>query len=172
MMETAKSQPGAGHYNANYGSFESELYSAIRREAYGEDIGQNSWHTADEQDRFIDQLGLSPAKKFLDVACGAGGPALRVAEMTGCSVVGIDIHEQAISAARSLAAKRGLTARTEFHLANAGKLAFNDCEFDAITCIDSINHLPDRPSVIAEWARVLKAAGRLLFTDYSDGSPE
>jgi SAM-dependent methyltransferase len=37
--------------------------------------------------------------------------------------------------------------------------------FDAVTCIDAINHLQDREHVIAEWKRVLKPGGRLLFTD-------
>jgi SAM-dependent methyltransferase len=37
--------------------------------------------------------------------------------------------------------------------------------FDAITRIAAINHFSDRPRVIAEWARLLKVGGRLLFTD-------
>lgn len=159
-------KPGASHYDANYGNFESDLYCAIRRQAFGEDLGQNSWLTADELDRFIQQLGLSPEKRLLDVACGAGGPALRIANKTGCSIVGIDVHEQAISAAQSLAEKLGLAERTEFCTMSAsGKLPFSDGEFDAITCIDAINHLPDRPAIIADWARVLKTGGRLLFSD-------
>jgi len=166
VSEATKSKASAGHYDANYGNFESDLYSEIRREAFGEDIGQNSWLTADEQNGFIEQLALSPGKKLLDVACGAGGPALKIAEKTGCSLVGIDVHEQAISAAKSLAAKQGLSARAQFQVVNAsGRLPFADGEFDAITCIDAINHLPDRPAVVAEWARVLKPSGRLLFTD-------
>jgi SAM-dependent methyltransferase len=164
MVETPKSN--AAHYDANYGNFESDLYSEIRREAYGEDIGQNSWLTADEQDRFIEHLRLTPGKKLLDVACGAGGPALRIAEKTGCSVVGIDIHDQAITAARSLVSARGLSEVADFHIGSAtGRLPFADGEFDAITCIDAINHLPDRPAIVAEWARVLRTSGRLLFTD-------
>src|SRR3984957_15385055 len=97
-----------GHYNANYGNFQTELYTEIRREAFGEDIGQNSWLTSDEQDRFLEWLDLSPEKALLDVACGAGGPALRIAAATGCSVVGIDVHELAVTTARSLAVQRGL----------------------------------------------------------------
>ena len=44
-------------------------------------------------------------------------------------------------------------------------MPFSDASFDAITCIDAINHFSDRSRVIAEWARLLKHGGRLLFTD-------
>lgn len=154
------------HYDANYGNFQSDLYSEIRREAFGEDIGQNSWLTADEHDRFVAWLGLAPGKKLLDVACGAGGPALRVSARAGCSVVGVDVHEQAIATANALAAERGLAQVAEFLVADAAThLPFPDARFDAIACIDAINHLRDREHVIAEWKRVLKPGGRLLFTD-------
>jgi ubiquinone/menaquinone biosynthesis C-methylase UbiE len=165
-MGKSNSPPPAGHYNANYGNFQTELYEEIRREAFGEDIGQNSWLTSNEQDRFVEWLDLSPGKTLLDVACGAGGPALRIAAATGCSVVGIDVHEQAVTTASLLAAQRGLAERAEFRAIDAtDPLPFSDASFDAITCIDAINHLSDRPRVIAEWARLLKPGGRLLFTD-------
>jgi 2-polyprenyl-3-methyl-5-hydroxy-6-metoxy-1,4-benzoquinol methylase len=155
-----------GHYDANYKNFESELYAEIRREAFGEDIGQSSWISADEQDRTLPLLNLSTGKSLLDVACGSGGPALRIAERTGCSVVGVDIHEDAVATANSLAAQRELSERAEFHVADATtRMSFPDERFDAITCIDAINHLPDRAHVIAEFARLLKPGGRLLFTD-------
>jgi SAM-dependent methyltransferase len=165
-MEKSNSIPPSSHYNSNYGNFQSELYAQIRREAFGEDIGQNSWLTSDEQDRFLLWLDLSPMKTLLDVACGAGGPALRIAGITGCSLVGIDIHENAIETANSLAAEQGLTERAQFRSVDAaGQLPFADATFDAITCVDSINHFPDRRRVISEWARLLKPEGRLLFTD-------
>ena len=93
-MGKSGSLPSSGHYNSNYGNFQTEIYGEIRREAFGKDIGQNSWHTSEEQDRFLDWLDLSPAKTLLDVGCGAGGPALRVAATTGCSVVGIDTNRR------------------------------------------------------------------------------
>jgi SAM-dependent methyltransferase len=80
--------------------------------------------------------------------------------------VGIDIHEQAVSTACSLAAERGLSGIATFRVLDGTRpLPFPDGSFDAITCIDAINHLPDRPLVIADWARLLKPRGRLLFTD-------
>jgi cyclopropane fatty-acyl-phospholipid synthase-like methyltransferase len=165
-MVNPNSVPPTSHYNTNYGNFQTELYAQIRREAYGEDIGQNSWLTADEQDRFLEWLDLSPGKTLLDIGCGAGGPALRIAAVAGCSVVGVDVHEQAVTTASSLAAQRGLADRTEFRVTDAnGPLPFHDLTFDAITCIDAINHFSDRPRVIAEWVQRLKPGGRLLFTD-------
>ena len=119
-MEKSDSRPSGGHYNINYGHFRAELSAEIRREAFGEDIGQNSWLTAEEQDRFLGWLELAPGMTLLDVGCGTGGPALRIAATTGCSVVGIDVHPDAIKTARSLAQERGLSERAEFRVADAG----------------------------------------------------
>jgi len=168
MAEALNSKTAAsvGHYDANYGNFQATLYAEIRREAFGEDIGQSSWLTAKEQDAFLPQLELSPGKRLLDIACGSGGPALRIAARSGCTLVGLDVHEQAISTAKTLASEQGLEPRVDFRVMDAaGPLPFPDATFDAITCIDAINHLPDRPRVLSEWARVLKPGGKLLFTD-------
>ena len=168
MAPTSQSNRKAGvtFYDTNYGNFQTELYSEIRREAFGEDIGQNSWMTASEQDMFLDWLHLSAGKKLLDIACGSGGPALRIAAKTDCALVGIDLHEQAISTAKSYAAQRNLKNGAEFRVVNAREpLPFPDDHFEAITCVDAINHIPNRPSVLAQWARLLKPGGRLLFTD-------
>src|ERR1700736_5385876 len=130
-MNKSTPPPLHGHYDANYGNFQTELYEQIRREAFGEDIGQNSWLTADEQDRFLIWLDLSTGKTLLDVGCGAGGPALRIAATTGCSVVGIDVHEEAVTTSSSLAAQRGLAERAEFRSTDAtGPLPFSDASFD------------------------------------------
>lgn len=168
VNQSSKSTPrvGRGHYDSNYNNFQTKLYEQIRRDAFGEDIGQNSWLTASEQDKFQHWLRLSPDKRLLDVACGAGGPALRLAALTSASVMGIDVHQQAVATANALAAERGLGRACEFRVMDATRqLPFPDGSFDAITCIDAINHLPDRQHVIAEWARLLKPDGRLLFTD-------
>ena len=167
MQHTSNTElrPRSDHYDTNYDNFQTELYARIRRDAFGNDIGQNSWLTADEQDRFLPWLNLCPGKRLLDVACGAGGPSLRIASKTGCSVLGIDSHAGAISAATMLVAEKGFAA-AEFRVADATRsLPLPDVSFDTITCIDAINHLPDRRLVFSEWTRLLKPSGRLLFTD-------
>src|SRR5690606_18726637 len=88
------------HYDSSYQNFASDLYSAIRQEVFGEDIGQNGWLTAEEQDLFISWLALKEEEHFLDVACGSGGPTLRIVQKTGSFGLGVDVHEGGIKAAR------------------------------------------------------------------------
>lgn len=153
-------------YGSQYGNFASELYAEARRATYDEDIGQNGWLTAAEQDLMLEWLDLDPSARLLDVGCGSGGPTLRIAGAAGCRVDGIDVHPDAIEAARVAADARGLSTRAAFHRSEGGiELPFDDASYDAVMCIDAVNHLPDRPQVFAEWRRVLKQEGRLVFTD-------
>jgi SAM-dependent methyltransferase len=154
------------HYGSQYGNFASGLYARIRVATYDEDIGQNGWLSASEQDLFLEWLGLAAEDRLLDIACGSGGPTLRIAERRGCEVVGLDIHEDAVETARRVAQERGLGTRATFHLGDGStRLPFDDETFDAVTCVDAINHLPERPDVLGEWRRVLRPGGRLVFTD-------
>ncbi|NNF03884.1 MAG: methyltransferase domain-containing protein [Rhodothermales bacterium] len=154
------------HYGSQYSNFASSLYATIREKTFDTDIGQNGWQTSDEQDLFLSWLELDSGSELLDVACGSGGPTLRIAEESGCSVTGIDIHSDGIAAANSEAGRRGLAGRSTFIVGDgSAELPFDDASFDGIMCIDAINHLPDRPKVITEWARLLKPGGRMLFTD-------
>lgn len=162
----AQREPQVDHYGSQYGNFAAQLYADIRAATYHDDIGQNGWLTAEEQDLFISWLELGESDRLLDVACGSGGPTLRVAERTGCQVDGIDIHRDAVSTAQTAAADRNLTGRAAFHhVDGSAELPFGDATFDAVMCVDAINHLPDRPQVLAEWHRILRPGGRLVFTD-------
>ena len=166
VSDEGETRAEVDHYGSQYRHFRSEVLEAVRREAFGEDYGQNGWQTADEFDHFIGSLALGPESSLLDVACGSGGPSLRIAEKTGASVVGIDIHQDAISTAEAAAAERGLVSRATFRQADASReLPFDAGTFDGILCVDAINHLPDRARVLSEWARVLESGARLLYTD-------
>jgi cyclopropane fatty-acyl-phospholipid synthase-like methyltransferase len=149
-----------------YKDHADELYTEIREDTYGEDIGQNSWLTADEYRGFFNILQLSPNQKVLEVATGSGGPAVFMVKETGCRLMGIDINEHGIQNAKKLAAENGVESRTEFILADASeKFPFPDASFDTIVSIDSINHFKNRDKVFLEFNRMLKNGGCLLFTD-------
>jgi ubiquinone/menaquinone biosynthesis C-methylase UbiE len=154
------------YYGAQYSGFATELYAKIRRETYGEDIGQSGWQTATEQDRFLGWLGLESGSRLLEVACGSGGPSIRLARRSGAEVVGIDVHAQAIANANQRAESEGLGSQVRFERSDATQpLQYSDASFDALVCIDAINHFPNRFAVLKEWARVLKPGGRLLYVD-------
>ena len=87
-------------YNSTYGNFQAYVLAEIRRESYGEDIGQSSWITSDEYDIFYSWLNLVPGDHVLEVASGSGGPALYLAKKFGCRITGLDLNEE--RAARSI----------------------------------------------------------------------
>jgi SAM-dependent methyltransferase len=102
----------------------------------------------------------------LDVACGSGGPALHLAQRTGCQIVGVELFDDAVANGRRIAREAGLEKQASFAQADASQtLPFEDGSFDAILCIDAVNHLPDRGRVLTDWSRLLRVGGRLLFTD-------
>src|SRR5579862_7191894 len=92
-------------YDNAYGNFSESILQEVRNEAFGKDIGQNSWLTYDEHLKFILHLRANPQSTILEVACGSGRPALRMAEVSGARVVAIDINEKGINTAKELARK-------------------------------------------------------------------
>jgi SAM-dependent methyltransferase len=153
-------------YDNVYGDFASDAERAVRREAYGEDLGQSSWLTAREWLEFADLLAIGPDAEVLEVGSGSGGPAVYLAAARSCRVTGVDINEHGVRNAAVLAQARGLTDRVRFEVADASQpLPFADASFDAVVSNDAICHLPDRPAVLRDWHRVLRPGGRVLFTD-------
>lgn len=153
-------------FDSTYGHFTDSVLEVVRKETFGVDIGQNSWVTVDEYERFIDWLGLASDHHAIEVACGSGGPALFLARTTGCRVTGIDANESGVATASEMAARSGHGAQLRFTVADANaRLPFDDDHFDALLCIDSMNHFPDRLAVFREWHRVLRPGGRAVFTD-------
>jgi ubiquinone/menaquinone biosynthesis C-methylase UbiE len=152
-------------YNT-YANFTEQVLQQVREITYGEDMGQNSWLTADEYGRFADWLGLDEHAHLLEVASGSGGPALHLARRIGCRVSGVDVNAFGVATAERAAATAGLGQRVRFRVADACvRLPFPDRKFDALMCIDSMNHFPDRLQTFREWWRVLRSGARAVFTD-------
>ena len=151
-------------YGPTYGGFDLDARAQVRAETYGEDLGQNSWLTLDEWRALGEWLAPEPGARVLDVACGSGGPAVHLARERQAEVVGVDASAEAVATATATAESAGSTAT--FRQADASQpLPFGDGEFDAIVCIDAINHLAGRAAVLADWHRLLRPGGRLAFTD-------
>ncbi|MVM29046.1 methyltransferase domain-containing protein [Spirosoma sp. HMF4905] len=153
-------------YSGTYKNYADEVYANIRVQTYGEDIGQNSWITAEEYRHFFAVLGLAPNENVLELATGSGGPAVFMVKETGVNLVGIDSNENGVANATRLATENALNDKLNFRLGDASEpLPFEDECFDVVMTIDSINHFKNRGKVLAEIKRVLKPGGRLLYTD-------
>jgi cyclopropane fatty-acyl-phospholipid synthase-like methyltransferase len=120
-------------------------------------------------DLLIDRLEVGPGDRVLDVGCGIGKPALRVATTTGASVVGITISESQVEQATARAVAEGLDSQVTFQFADGMATPFPDASFDAILAFESINHM-DRARALCEMHRVLRPGGRVVLTDVTPPS--
>src|SRR5436190_22714636 len=96
-----------GGYDAIFGEFDTRLATRLRRAAYGRDIGQHSWASAEEVAEDAARLLLSADGQLLDLGCGSGGPLVFIAGETHCRALGLDRSTPAIASARSRASAAG-----------------------------------------------------------------
>src|SRR4029453_17936334 len=106
------------YYSLKYGSFGSDVATELRREVFGEDIGQEGWRTTAEQVEIAEVAGIGKTSHVLDVCCGSGGPSLALVQRTGCRLAGIDREEVGIAHAQAQASARALCDRAIFSLAD------------------------------------------------------
>lgn len=107
-------------------------------------------------DGHIDWAG----KDVLDLGC-AGGFMAEAMARRGAVVTGIDPAAEAIAAARAHARASGL--RIGYDVGVGEALPYADAAFDAVVCVDVLEHVADLHRVLAEVARVLRPGGVFLF---------
>lgn len=107
-------------------------------------------------DRQIDWAG----KTVLDLGCAGGFMAEALAER-GANVTGIDPAAEAIDAARAHARTAGL--RIGYDVGVGEALPYDSASFDAVVCVDVLEHVADLNKVLAEVERTLRPGGLFLF---------
>ncbi len=107
---------------------------------------------------FVDLKG----KKVLDVGCGGGILAESIAQ-SGADTCGIDLSEKALKVAELHALEVGATLTYRSIAVEA--LAEEQAEqYDIVTCMEMLEHVPDPASVVRACAKLCKPGGTLFFS--------
>ena len=116
-------------------------------------------------DRLIAEAAVRAEDVVLDICSGIGGPARYLAWKTGCDVTGVDLTASRVEGATELTRAAGLSGSVRFVHGNALDLPFQDASFTLAMAQESFAHIPGKARLLAECARVLQPAGRLVFSD-------
>lgn len=146
-------------------------------QVWGENLHHGYWVDASDDatlgeagnrltDRLSGMLTIKPGERLLDIGCGVGEPAIRLASSHEIDVVGVSISERQVQKANERAASAGLANRLSFQYGDAMDLPFPDESFDLVWALESLHHMPDRWHVIEQAARILRPGGRMAIGDF------
>jgi SAM-dependent methyltransferase len=128
------------------------------------DFGKIAEHTVIDAERFVDDLGITPAMQVLDVACGTGNLAIPAARK-GAQVTGVDIATNLLEQARGRASAEGL--QITFKEGDAEQLPYPDARFDLVMTMFGAMFAPDPEKVASEMARVCRHGGRIAMANWT-----
>ncbi|MEM9303919.1 MAG: bifunctional 2-polyprenyl-6-hydroxyphenol methylase/3-demethylubiquinol 3-O-methyltransferase UbiG [Pseudomonadota bacterium] len=111
---------------------------------------------------FIERHAELDGLRVLDVGCGAGLLSEAMAA-AGADVTGIDLSNEALAAGRRHMAESALTVdyrheSIEAHIETGAR------DYDMVTCLEMLEHVPDPAGVIRGCATVLRPGGRLFLS--------
>jgi ubiquinone/menaquinone biosynthesis C-methylase UbiE len=110
-------------------------------------------------------------KRVLDAGCGTGYGASALAQGGAREVIGVDIDEEMLEAARA-----EVHPSVQLRAADIRQLPFEDDSFDTIVCFETIEHVEHPELAFEEFARVLGDGGLLVISspnrdEYPPGNP-
>src|SRR5258705_5354116 len=112
---------------------------------------------------WIDQQARIPGKRIVDIGCGGGILSDSMARR-GAKVLGIDLATKALRVAQ-LHALEVETPNVEYREIAAEALAEESPEqFDIVTCMEMLEHVPDPSSVVRACSTLVKPGGWVFFS--------
>lgn len=118
--------------------------------------------------RMLDLARIQPGQHILDIAAGAGEPAVSAARRVGPEghVLATDISEGILGLALEVAREQGLT-QIETRVMDGEQVTLVDASRDAVLCRLGLMYMPHPVVALREWRRVLKPAGRVAVVVFS-----
>jgi ubiquinone/menaquinone biosynthesis C-methylase UbiE len=117
----------------------------------------------------IEALGLTGDSRVLDLGSGLGGPARTLAELTGCTVTGVDLTPEFCEVATALSEWTGLSGRTRFEVGDATDTGLPDAAVDGAMTVHVAMNIEDKLALHSEAFRVLRPGGRFVVYDVLQG---
>jgi SAM-dependent methyltransferase len=117
--------------------------------------------TAAENQHVLQQFGDVRGKRILDYGCGLAEGGIYLAKL-GASVVGVDVSERMLAAARELAGQHGVEIETR--LVSSARIPAADGEFDLVYGNGVLHHV-DLDTAVPELARVMGPQARGCFIE-------
>lgn len=116
-------------------------------------------------DLMIESAQLEPGLELIDVGCGTGGPACRLAKDFGVRVLGITTSPVGVEEATARAEAEGVSDLARFEVRDGADSGLPDGSFDRVWALESSHLIRDREGLIGEFARLLRSGGRLSLCD-------
>jgi sarcosine/dimethylglycine N-methyltransferase len=173
MSQTTQSSAVVAFYDAHPIN-EEQILAALKSkhvslESVTEDIlqehDQDHFGGIEANDILAARAGIQRQHRVLDVCSGMGGPARYLAHRIGCRVTGLDLTRSRFESAIRLTCLAKLEPLVDFRLGDALNMPFEDASFDVVIGQEAWCHVPDKPRLIAECARVVRPGGPIAFTD-------
>ncbi len=111
---------------------------------------------------WIRQHVALPDKAVVDIGCG-GGILTESLAAAGADVMGIDMADGPLSVARLHRVESGASVNYEQTTAEA-LAASKPAEFDVVTCLEMLEHVPDPSQVVRSCAELVKPGGDVFFS--------
>ena len=139
-----------------------------------EDLHYGYFHKGDESlieatDELTNQMlrlaELQSGLHVLDVGCGTGKAACRMAGEYSARVTGISPSGACVERAQVLADKTGQQGLATFCAGDGTAMSFSANTFDRVWVMESSHLMQDKPALLSECARVLRPGGRVVLCD-------
>ena len=111
---------------------------------------------------WINALAPLAGKNVIDIGCGGGVLSESMARK-GAKVTGIDLSQKALKVADLHSLESGIEVR--YKLISAEEMAAQEPgQFDVVTCMEMLEHVPDPASVVRAAATLVKPGGKVFFS--------